>query len=315
MASPSPLAPELECQERFQLIQQLSDLTKVDYVDSATYALLWFADLDALRILIRAVDSGFRLAVISTLRNDILAMRGLKMWLSCSQAESAATAPDDPTESTDSPVTESPAADARSAASRRDNDRCAVTRMGEPVQVYHIFPSSLGQTPKEAQSDFWTVVQIFWSPQTIAAWQRDITKVCQNMLTRNTLVHELWGKACFAFEPVEISEDRKTLTMRFWWLPLGTFSRQVWMCDRPSLPSDLRSGPRNSKLWDCDTDAPIYSGHLITLTTEDPETMPLPSFELLHMQWVLNRVAAIAGAADITDEELKAIEEDYYKDW
>lgn len=87
------------------------------------------------------------------------------------------------------------------------------------------------------------------------------------------------------------------------------------MCDHPSLPSDLRSGPRNSKLWDCDTDAPIYSGHLITLTTEDPEKMPLPYFELLHMQWTVNRVAAIAGAADVTDEELKAIEEDYYKDW
>lgn len=87
------------------------------------------------------------------------------------------------------------------------------------------------------------------------------------------------------------------------------------MCDRPSLPSDLRSGPCNSKLWDYDTDAPIYSSHLITLTTEDPETMPLPSFELLHMQWTLNRVAAIAGAANVTDEELKAIEEDYYKDW
>lgn len=128
-------------------------------------------------------------------------------------------------------------------------------------------------------------------------------------------MHELWGKARFAFEPVEISEDRETLTMRFWWLPLGTVSRQVWMCDRPSLPSDLRSSPRNSKLWDCDTDAPIYFGHLITLTTEDPETMLLPSFELLHMQWVLNRVAAIVGAADITDEGLKAIEEDYYKDW
>ncbi|GES65867.1 hypothetical protein ATEIFO6365_0012025900 [Aspergillus terreus] len=214
MASPSPLAPELECQERSQLIQQLSDITSVDYVDSATHALLWFAGLDALRILVRAVDSGFRLAVISTLRNDILAMRGLKMWLSRFQAESAATAPHDPIESTDSPVTESSAADARCATSRRDNGRCAVTKMSEPVQVCSISPSSLGQTSEEAQSDFWTVVQIFWSPQTIAAWRRDITKVCQNMLTLNTLVHELWGKARFAFEPAEISEDRKTLTMR-----------------------------------------------------------------------------------------------------
>ncbi|PYI02162.1 hypothetical protein BO78DRAFT_422852 [Aspergillus sclerotiicarbonarius CBS 121057] len=42
-----------------------------------------------------------------------------------------------------------------------------------------------------------------------------------------------------------------------------------------------------------------------TSITMDPETMPFPSFDLLQMQWVLNRIAALAGAADITDEEFE----------
>lgn len=58
------------------------------------------------------------------------------------------------------------------------------------------------------------------------------------------------------------------------------------------------------KLWNGDQDRCISSGDIITITTEDPETHPLPSFELLQMQWVLNRLVAISGAADVTDEEL-----------
>ncbi|KAF9886522.1 hypothetical protein FE257_011429 [Aspergillus nanangensis] len=81
------------------------------------------------------------------------------------------------------------------------------------------------------------------------------------------------------------------------------YSKRVRMYDRPSLPSDLKSTGRNVKLWDCQNDNPIYSGHVIEMTTQDPESFPLPSFDLLHMQWVMNRVAAISGAADISDED------------
>ena len=111
-----------------------------------------------------------------------------------------------------------------------------------------------------------------------------------------------------AFEPVGISEDKKSLTMRFWWLPRREYSPQVSMVIPPSLPPGLKASSSNAKLWNCDTDEPIYSGQIMTIRTSDPETMPLPSFQLLQMQWFLNRVAAISGAADVTDEEL----EDYF---
>ncbi|PLB48975.1 hypothetical protein P170DRAFT_436648 [Aspergillus steynii IBT 23096] len=39
------------------------------------------------------------------------------------------------------------------------------------------------------------------------------------------------------------------------------------------------------------------------MTTRDPEAMPLPSFDILNRQWMLNRIAALCGAADVTDEQ------------
>lgn len=58
--------------------------------------------------------------------------------------------------------------------------------------------------------------------------------------------------------------------------------------------------PQNTKLFDCDTERIIKSGEKITLQTDDP----LPSMELLEMQWILNRVKTISGAADIPTDEL-----------
>ena len=41
----------------------------------------------------------------------------------------------------------------------------------------------------------------------------------------------------------------------------------------------------------------IESGEIFELTTNNPETHPLPSWELLEMQWFLQRVVAMSGAA------------------
>ena len=41
----------------------------------------------------------------------------------------------------------------------------------------------------------------------------------------------------------------------------------------------------------------VESGQIFKLTTENLETHPLPSWELLEMQWFLQRVVAMSGAA------------------
>ena len=42
---------------------------------------------------------------------------------------------------------------------------------------------------------------------------------------------------------------------------------------------------------------PIRSGETFTFTTKDPENLPLPSLELLEMQWFLQRLMGTCGAA------------------
>jgi len=41
----------------------------------------------------------------------------------------------------------------------------------------------------------------------------------------------------------------------------------------------------------------LRSEDTFTLTTDDPVNKPLPSFKLLHMQWILQRITAMSGAA------------------
>jgi hypothetical protein len=55
----------------------------------------------------------------------------------------------------------------------------------------------------------------------------------------------------------------------------------------------------------------VRSGETFTFTTKDPENLPLPSMELLEMQWVLQRLVGMSGAAgwpsldDIDDDSVK----------
>ena len=42
----------------------------------------------------------------------------------------------------------------------------------------------------------------------------------------------------------------------------------------------------------------VVSDDVFTLTTDDPERLPLPSWPLLEMQWHLQRIAVMSGAAE-----------------
>src|SRR3954447_4707576 len=55
----------------------------------------------------------------------------------------------------------------------------------------------------------------------------------------------------------------------------------------------------------------IRSGETFDFTTKDPKKLPLPSMELLEMQWVLQRLVGMSGAAgwpsldDIDDDSVE----------
>lgn len=70
----------------------------------------------------------------------------------------------------------------------------------------------------------------------------------------------------------------------------------------PTLPDDVEL--EDIKICNGKDGHLIKSGEVIELTTSDPEKKPLPNWDLLEMQWVLQRLTALRGAADIPDTVL-----------
>jgi hypothetical protein len=68
------------------------------------------------------------------------------------------------------------------------------------------------------------------------------------------------------------------------------------------------------KLMNGHTDRLVKSGDIITFKTNDPHKLPLPSYELLQMQWVLHRIVAIRGAADDAKDDNDDEEEETSED-
>ena len=119
-------------------------------------------------------------------------------------------------------------------------------------------------------------------------------------------VHKFHEKAFFALKPMEISNDKKTLKVEFYWLPRYDHSDQVDILRTPSIPGNLKGNlkgkTRKVGLLNLDTEEMIRSGDVIHLKTNDPEDMPLPDFRLLEMQWILHRVSALSGAAELSGD-------------
>jgi hypothetical protein len=89
--------------------------------------------------------------------------------------------------------------------------------------------------------------------------------------------------------------------VKFHWLPKYNYSSEVDISTPPKSSESSDSRPK-PKLYNFYTDQVISSGQLISLTTDDPEERPLPHFALLEMQWMLQRVAAMSGAAEIYND-------------
>ncbi|GMG10314.1 unnamed protein product [Aspergillus oryzae var. brunneus] len=88
--------------------------------------------------------------------------------------------------------------------------------MGEPVQVCHIYPFALGIEAEWEKEKFWNILEIFWDLETVDRWKKDIigpngTEVPQNLLYLSTVVHDLWGSARLALNPLRCLRRRHHL--------------------------------------------------------------------------------------------------------
>jgi hypothetical protein len=193
-----------------------------------------------------------------------------------------------------------------------------LTKVAEPVDVAYIFPFSMRNLKAPTSLDpysIWTVLRLFWSQDRVDAWYKAIfssgTEVVYNLMCLAPHVHKYHERAYFALEPKEISDDKKRLTVKFFWLPRNQYSPTVDILRTPLIPEDLDGQNHGVGLWNFHTDKRIRSGDEIYLETNDPETLPLPDLRILEMQWILHRVTALSGAAEPRDD----FGEDSDDDW
>ncbi|KAL4753236.1 hypothetical protein BDW72DRAFT_169134 [Aspergillus terricola var. indicus] len=203
---------------------------------------------------------------------------------------------------------------------KRDN-KCILTGLAEP-DAAHIYPHCLlkaSTREPRAVGRFWDIMKVFWEKSRVQRWKAEIfgneqnlqapQDGCFNMLSLDKSAHALWGAGRFALRPMETSD--RTLKVQFHWqkrssngvteLDLLTepeSSRGLYGDTTYSLPVLTGTFTNNGE--------PLYkaiaSGDILTIATHDPEHLPLPSWSLLEMQWYLQRIAGMSGAAEVGDD-------------
>ena len=128
-----------------------------------------------------------------------------------------------------------------------------------------------------------------------------VTQSLANYLTLGHQLHFWFDKARFALKP--LFQTANTITVQFHWLRQSNLSPTTAIIASGETLVDLaglRTRTWGSYLAHRASGVPIQTGQTFVIRAEDSKD--LPSFELLEVQWNLLRVAAICGAADVTDE-------------
>lgn len=184
-----------------------------------------------------------------------------------------------------------------------------MTKASSYTEGAHIYGFAMGKHLTRKDSMHWDILRMFWSDQAVTAWQDLLftpsnTEFLANMITMGKTVQAAWDHAEFALKPIGTNDRKTEMTVKFYWLRRRSRTdssdhTHVSLLDIPALPSNYPSGSGNLRFFDCLSGREICSGDTILFHTNDPVKSPLPSEDLLWMQWHLSRVAALSGASEI----------------
>ncbi|GMF86660.1 unnamed protein product [Aspergillus oryzae] len=326
MAATVGPADELLDEQRHELMEQLADIIGKSRVTSAAWACLWFADIEILQSLItHLIEDEASRRCFKT--NDTGSARSKKK---SKDAESESDSEDNQISDEDS-NDETPGRKRKAGAIGKQSPskipRLITTPDLQKATTSSVKPSitptktSTGREKsarklksKTEQEQFWETISNFWTSEKIDSWKAEVlgpqgTEHCANLMCFSNIAHKLWEKARFALYPLQLSDDEKTLTVKFFWLPTMKYLRSQSITRLPSpiapdLISSTKDGIPFAKLFKLVTEEKIRSGDILTFYTTDPVKLPLPSVKLLQLQWTLHRVLAMSGAADASDEDL-----------
>lgn len=158
----------------------------------------------------------------------------------------------------------------------------------------------------------WTMLQLFWTREKIDAWKSQIFRDRNNpekqmdgpwnVISLNVLMHDDWTHGVFALRPLSYTDTK--LTMEFNYLP-DVNHRHFDQVPLTQRPKDTRETftPYGMTCPSGSTPTFLSHGDIVEMTTDNPSTHPLPSYELLDMHWRLNKIVALSAAADVSPEE------------
>ncbi|PGG96572.1 hypothetical protein GX51_07768 [Blastomyces parvus] len=337
------IGPDVELRDpvRLQLLEELQEMW--GEVPQRTQAVLLLCDITALRYLVAAKDnpplSSFAKEILFGPRVDEIVAQWRQLFRSHSTASSAQASPSPPPPppaiglETQSPEREEEAVmppppkrrrigslslsstaqgRSRRVSTRckdRDGRRCVITKFEGPVHAAHIVPYSLNSN--DTREAFFGLLKDFWAErtETLRNILKNGTDFVENMLTFTPTLHYSHAAGLFALQPVEASHDGKSLKLKFYWLQQreSRSGTMVKIPELPEFPNDVKL--KGIKVYSIDDDHIIQSGEVMELTTSDPEKYPLPNWDLLEIQWILQRLTALRGAVDIPDTILSESED------
>jgi hypothetical protein len=160
---------------------------------------------------------------------------------------------------------------------------------------------------------FWDLLRLFWDKDRVEKWNRKIfpdsqnpdvgVERCFNLISLAPHAHDMWNRGLFALKPLKLSRNRKKLTIQFFWQVPGNYDMKsrIDLLIKPTSSEGLEivgDGYFLNRLENNSLTPRIRSGETFTFITNDPENLPLPSLELLEMQWILQRLVGMCGAAE-----------------
>ncbi|QKX53442.1 uncharacterized protein TRUGW13939_00521 [Talaromyces rugulosus] len=152
-----------------------------------------------------------------------------------------------------------------------------LTKIENPIVMEHahIYPFSLGIAGQ--RQSFWDGLRLFWLEEVVDIWHEILgtaqgTERLVNTMMLDCTSHRAWGAALFAFKFEKISEDKRQMNLKFYWLPRRTMEPQMTLSKEeflksPEIPSERSLGPGFLQFFTVRTGQTIKSGDIITLYT------------------------------------------------
>lgn len=181
----------------------------------------------------------------------------------------------------------------------RDGHTCLFSGAPDPEAV-HIFPFSTGEKIFGHLNE---LLEAFWGPEKALTWCRHfedaaITQSAKNGISMNRQIHFWFKDARLALKPLR--QTAQGIVVQWHWLKRSVLKPNVYI--RSDMDVLHQAGVMDQRWGDAlahrESGVRIQTGQTFLL----PRHEGMPSWELLEMRWDLVRVAALCGAADVTDD-------------